>query len=171
MSIEKKNLFDKAIDALTTRDEREAAGQAQAVALAAQKEAAVLRARLADEKTATARALAENAALEKAAVEKATAEKAAAVRTAVERTMAERAAAMKAAQQASAAAARKGLVRVRSLRIRRDHDISSEVVAGLVDGNEVVILDTWSDGQNTWGRLENGWVAMVYEGETYIKVG
>lgn len=36
MSEEKKNLFDKAIDALTTRDEKEAAEKAKAQAMAAQ---------------------------------------------------------------------------------------------------------------------------------------
>lgn len=161
MSTEKKNLFDKAIDALTTRDEKEAAEKAQAQAAAALKEASDLRAKLAAEKAAAAKAIAEKAALEKAAEAKA----------AAQRAMAEKAAAMEAtAAKAAAAAPKKGFVTTRSLRVRRDHTTSSEIVAGLVDGNEVMILETWSDGKNIWGRLENGWAAMEYEGETYIKI-
>jgi len=150
MSTEKKSLFDKAIDALTDRDEKEAAEKAKAQALAAQKEAAALRAKVQAEKAAAA----------KAAAEKAAAEKAAAARAAAERAAAERAA---------AAAPKKGVVTTRSLRVRKDHSTASEVVAGLVDGNEVTILETWSDGKNTWAKLEHGWAAMVYNGETYIK--
>lgn len=76
----------------------------------------------------------------------------------------------KANKMAAAQAAKKGTVTVDSLRIRKDHDTASEVVAGLKRGDEVTILETWSDGKNTWARLANGWAAMVYNGETYIKV-
>ena len=130
----KKSLFDRAIDALTDRDEKEAAAKA-----AAEKESA--------EKTAATQAAAKKAAAERAASLRATVEKAAA-----------------------ATASKKGVVAVRSLRIRADHNTTSEVVAGLVDGDEVTILDTWSDGQDTWAKLDKGWAAMVYNGETYIKL-
>ena len=130
---EKKNIFDRAIDALTDRDEKEAAAKA-----AAEKEAA------------------EKAAAAKAAAEKAAAERGAALRATVEKA-------------AAATAPKKGVVTVRSLRIRADHNTTSEVVAGLVDGDEVNILSTWSDGKNTWAQLDKGWAAMVYDGETYIK--
>lgn len=135
----KKSLFDRAIDALTDRDEKEAA----------------------------AKAAAEKAAAEKEAAEKAIAERAAAAKKAAE----ERGAAMRAAAQKAAeeAAPKKGIVTVRSLRIRADHNTTSEVVAGLVDGDEVTILDTWSDGKDTWAKLDKGWAAMIYDGETYIK--
>ena len=126
---EKKSLFDKAIDALTDRDEKEAAA--------------------------------------KAAAEKAAAEKAAAAKVASERAAMNKAAAERAATKA--AAPKKGIVTVRSLRVRADHNTTSEVVAGLVDGDEVNILSTWSDGTNTWAQLDKGWAAMVYDGETYIK--
>ena len=155
----KKSLFDKAIDALTDRDEKEAAAaQEKALADAARKEAEA-RARLAAEKAASEKAAAEKAAAEKAAAVKATAEKAAAIKAAAEKASAERA----------AAAPRKGVVTVRSLRIRADHNTSSEVVAGLVDGDEVTILSTWTDGKDTWAKLDKGWAAMVYNGETYIE--
>jgi ATPase subunit of ABC transporter with duplicated ATPase domains len=158
----KKSLFDRAIDALTDRDEKEA----EAKALAAAKQEAEARARIAAEQAA-----------EKAAADKIAAEKAAAVKSEADKRAAEQMAAMKAANEqaaaeraAAAAAPKKGIVTVRSLRIRADHNTTSEVVAGLVDGNEVTILSTWSDGKNTWARLDKGWAAMVYEGETYIKL-
>ncbi|HZM23146.1 MAG TPA: SH3 domain-containing protein [Anaerolineales bacterium] len=150
MTEEKKSLFDKAIDALTDRDEKEAeAARAKSMADAAKKEAEA-RAKM---------------AADKAAADKATAEKKAAIAKASE----ERADAVKAAMDKAAAAPKKGIVTVRSLRIRADHNTTSEVVAGLVNGNEVTILDTWTDGKDTWAKLENGWAAMVYDGDTYIK--
>lgn len=154
MSDQKKSLFDKAIDALTSRDEKEAAEKAEAKAAAAVKEAEALRARMETEKAAAAKAAAEKAAAEKAAAERSAALKAAAERAAAER---------------AAAAPKKGIVTTRSLRVRKDHSTASDVVAGLVDGQEITILATWSDGKNTWAKLENGWAAMVHEGETYIK--
>ena len=129
----KKSLFDRAIDALTDRDEKEAAAKA-----AAEKEAA------------------EEAAAKRAAAQKAAAERGAALRATVEKA-------------AAATAPKKGVVTVRSLRIRADHNTTSEVVAGLVDGDEVTILSTWTDGKDTWAQLDKGWAAMVYDGETYIK--
>lgn len=156
----KKSLFDRAIDALTDRDEKEAAAKAEA-----EKEAA--------EKTAEAKAAAERAAAAETAAEKAAAkaaaEKAAAVKARAENA-AIRAATQKAADENVAAAPKKGVVTVRSLRIRADHNTSSEVVGGLVDGDEVTILSTWSDGKDTWAKLDKGWAAMVYDGETYIRL-
>ena len=153
----KKSLFDRAIDALTDRDEKEAAAKA-----AAEKEAA--------EKAAAVKAAAERAAAAKAAAEKAAAERAAAIKATAERAAAMREATQKAADEKAAAAPKKGVVTVRSLRIRADHNTTSEVVAGLVDGDEVTILSTWSDGKDTWAKLDKGWAAMVYDGETYIRL-
>ena len=161
MPEEKKSLFDRAIDALTDRDEKEAAAKAaqeKAQAEAARKEAEA-RARMAAEKAA-----ADKVAVDKAAALQAANEKAAALKSAREK------AAQDLAADRAAATPKKGVVTVRSLRIRADHNTASEVVGGLVDGNEVTILGTWSDGKSTWGRLENGWAAMVYDGETYIKL-
>lgn len=150
----KKSLFAKAIDALTDRDEKEAAA-AQA------KKEAEARAKLADaEKVAKAKVRAEKRAAQKAAAEQETAHKAAA----------EKAAANRATVEKAAAAPKKGVVTVRSLRIRADHNTSSEVVGGLVDGDEVTILSTWTNGRDTWAQLDKGWAAMVYHGETYIEV-
>ena len=157
----KKSLFDKAIDALTDRDEKEAEAKAAAERAEAMKAAAE---KAAADKAAAAKRIAEREAAEKAAAAKAAEEKAAA---------AGRVAAMKAASEKAAAeraaAPKKGVVTVRSLRIRADHNTTSEVVAGLVNGNEVTILETWTDGKDTWAKLDKGWAAMVYDGETYIK--
>ena len=156
MAEEKKSLFDKAIDALTDRDEKAAEEKARLEAAAAKEAAA-------------RKAMADKAAAEKAAADKATAEKVAAQKAATEKAADERESAVRAAMNKAAAAPKKGIVTVRSLRVRADHNTKSEVVAGLVDGNEVTILDTWTDGKDTWAKLENGWAAMVYDGETYIK--
>ena len=164
---EKKSLFDKAIDALTDRDEKEAAAKAAAEKEAAEKAAAT---KAAAEKAAAERAASLRATVEKAAAESEAAEKAAALKATAEKAAAIRAAAQKEADEKAAAAPKKGVVTVRSLRIRADHNTTSEVVAGLVDGDEVSILSTWSDGKDTWAKLDKGWAAMVYDGETYIKL-
>ena len=162
MTEEKKSLFDKAIDALTDRDEKEAAAKA-----AAAKEA---ESKAAYDKVVADRAAAAKQLAEKAADEKEAAEKVAAVKATAEKAAAIRAAAQREADAKAAAAPKKGVVTVRSLRIRADHSTTSEVVAGLVDGDEVSVLSTWSDGNNTWAKLDKGWAAMVYDGETYIKL-
>ena len=143
MTKEKKNLFDRAVDALTNRDEKAALKAA------------------ADTK-ATEKAVALKSAADRATATKVAAEKAASARGAALRNTVEKAAA--------ATAPKKGVVTIKSLRIRADHNTKSEVVAGLVDGNEVSILSTWSDGKNTWAKLDKGWAAMVYDGATYIKL-
>ncbi len=75
------------------------------------------------------------------------------------------------AKAAAAAAPKKGVVLARSLHIRKDHDANSAEVGGLVKGNEVTILETWTDGKNTWAKLgPDQWAAIVYNGETYIKI-
>jgi ATPase subunit of ABC transporter with duplicated ATPase domains len=165
----KKNLFEKAIDALTDRDEKEAEAKAAAERAAAMK--------VATEKAAADKAAAAQRMAEKAAADKAEAERVAAVKAESDKRAAEQMAAMKAANEkaaaeraAAAAAPKKGVVTVRSLRIRADHNTTSEVVAGLVDGDEVSVLSTWSDGKDTWAKLDKGWAAMVYDGETYIKL-
>ena len=162
MTEEKKSLFERAIDALTDRDEKEAAAKAAADKAAAEKAAA--------EKAVAMKAAAEKAAAEKSAAEKEVAEKASALKATTEKAAAMRAAAQKEAAERVATAPKKGIVTVRSLRIRADHNTRSEVVGGLVDGDEVTILATWSDGTDTWAKLDKGWAAMVYDGETYVKL-
>ena len=161
---EHKSLFDKAIDALTNRDEKEAEAKAQAEAAA----------KAAAERTAAAAAAAK-AAADKAAADKAAAaaaaDKAAADKAAAERAAAAAAAARAAAAAKAAAQPKKGVVTVRSLHIRKDHSANSAEVGGLVKGNEVTFTETWTDGKNTWVKLgPDQWAAMIYNGETYIQV-
>ena len=141
MTEQKKNLFDRAVDALTGRDEK-------AAKVVADKAAA--------EKAVALKAASDRATVTRAAAQKAGADRGAALRATVDKATA-------------VAAPKKGIVTIKSLRIRADHTTTSEVVAGLVDGNEVSILSTWSDGKNTWAKLDKGWAAMVHDGKTYIK--
>lgn len=72
---------------------------------------------------------------------------------------------------APSAGARHGTVVVRSLHVRKDHSTKSETMAGLVKGNKVEIIATWSDGKNTWAQLgPERWSAIVYNGETLIQL-
>ena len=69
------------------------------------------------------------------------------------------------------AVTKKGTVMVKSLNIRKDHSAKSEGVGGLVAGNEVTIFETFVDGDDTWARIgDDQWAALIYKGETYIKV-
>jgi len=77
---EKKSLLDKAIDALTNRDENAALEKAKLEAETAKKEADRLRARMAADKVAAQRAAAVKATADKAAAQRAAAVKAAAER-------------------------------------------------------------------------------------------
>ena len=71
----------------------------------------------------------------------------------------------------SVGARRSGTVVVRSLHVRKDHSTKSETMAGLVKGNKVDIIATWSDGKNTWAQLgPERWSAIVYNGETLIQL-
>ena len=144
MTEEKKNLFEKAIDGLTDRDEQEADAKAKAEAEAAKKKGAEIRAKMEAE--------AKEAAAERASATKAAADKVIAVK-------------------AAAAAPKKGVVNVRSLHIRKEHSTTSAEVGGLTHGEEVTILETWSDGKNTWAKLgPDQWAAIVYNGDTLIKL-
>ena len=170
MPEEKKNLFEKAIDALTDRDEKEAEAKAKAEAEAAKKKGAEIKARMEAE---AKEAAAERAATTKAAADKAIAAKAAADKASADRAASMKAAADKAAAQraAVAAAPKKGIVNVRSLHIRKEHSTSSAEVGGLTHGEEVTILETWSDGKNTWAKLgPDRWAAIEYNGDTLIKL-
>ncbi len=169
----KKSVFDKLVDAVSDRDEKEAAAQAAAEKAAAEKAAAekAAAARLAAAKAAADKAAAEKAAAEKAAAEKAAAAKLAAAKASAERIAAAKAAAAKAVAEQAAAKPKKGVVAVRSLYIRKSHTRNSEAVGGLVRGNVVEILETYNDGKDVWVRIgPDQWSAMVYKGETYIKL-
>ena len=64
---------------------------------------------------------------------------------------------------------RRGVVRVRSLHVRKDHSTRAETMAGLRKGELVTILNTWSDGENTWAQIgPERWAAIEYNGEALI---
>lgn len=64
---------------------------------------------------------------------------------------------------------RQGVVRVRSLHVRKDHSTRAETMAGLRKGEKVTILNTWTDGENTWAQLgPDRWAAIEHNGEALI---
>ncbi len=64
-----------------------------------------------------------------------------------------------------------GTVITRSLHVRKDHSTTSETMAGLVKGDKVDIIATWTDGKNTWAQLgPDRWSAIIYNGEALIKL-
>lgn len=150
---QKKSLFEKAIDALTDRDEKETTATQGKPAAETAKQKAGVRAKVSSQKISARKHSPEKPAVQNAAVGPA---------ASVKPTRAK-------AAPASIATPTKGIVTVRSLRIRADHNTTSEVVGGLLAGDEVSILSTWSDGKDTWVKLDKGWAAMLYDGETYIK--
>ena len=160
----KKGIFDKAIDAISNRDEKAALEEAKLAAEKAKKEAEYQKGIAA----ASAKVAAERAAKEKEEAEKkALAEKAAAAKAAADKATAEKWAAQSAA---AAAKVRKGTVNVKSLRIRKDHTTESLMVGGLVFGETVTILETQTDGKDTWAKIgPDQWAAMIYNKEVYIK--
>jgi len=66
---------------------------------------------------------------------------------------------------------RTGVVIVRSLHVRKDHSTKAETMAGLVRGDKVTVLNTWSDGKNTWAQLgPDRWAAIIYNDEPLIEL-
>jgi hypothetical protein len=66
-------------------------------------------------------------------------------------------------------APKKGTVIARSLRVRKGHSKQDPVVAGLVKGQRIDIIATWTDGKDTWAQLgPDQWSAIVYNGEALI---
>ncbi len=66
---------------------------------------------------------------------------------------------------------RHGVVMVRGLNVRRDHNMRAETMAGLRKGERVKILDTWTDGDDIWAQLgPERWVAILYDGNGLIEL-
>ena len=64
-----------------------------------------------------------------------------------------------------------GVVLVASLHVRKDHSTTSETMAGLVKGEKVKIISTWTDGKNTWAQIgTDRWAAIEHNGQTMIEV-
>lgn len=66
---------------------------------------------------------------------------------------------------------RRGVVKVRSLHVRKDHSTRAETMAGLRKGEQVTILNTWTDGENTWAQIgPERWAAIEHNGEALIEL-
>ena len=64
---------------------------------------------------------------------------------------------------------RQGIVIAKVLDIRKDHSTSAESMGWLSPGDQVTILNTWTDGENTWAQLgPDRWAALAYNGESLI---
>jgi len=71
----------------------------------------------------------------------------------------------------AAGAQREGTVMVASLHVRKDHSTTSETVSGLVKGNKVKVLATWTDGKNTWVQIgPDQWAAAEHNGKKMIEL-
>jgi hypothetical protein len=72
---------------------------------------------------------------------------------------------------AAAPQPKEGTVLVASLHVRKDHSTTSETMAGLVKGEKVKIISTWTDGKNTWAQLgPDRWAAIEHNGKKMIEV-
>jgi hypothetical protein len=64
---------------------------------------------------------------------------------------------------------RPAIVRVRGVEARRDHSNWSEVVGAFRQGQRITIVDTWTDGENTWVKLgPERWVNLEQDGEPVL---
>ncbi len=62
-----------------------------------------------------------------------------------------------------------GTVLARSLRVRKGHSKQDPVVAGLVKGQKIEVIATWTDGKDTWAQLgPDQWSAVIFNGEALI---
>ena len=64
---------------------------------------------------------------------------------------------------------REAIVRVRGVDARRDHSSWSEVMGSFHKGEKITIVDTWSDGENTWVKLgPERWINIEQDGEPVL---
>jgi len=65
----------------------------------------------------------------------------------------------------------RGVITAKNLSIYEDHSPRAKVIGGLVEGNQLNILETWTDGKSTWGKLgHDQWVPIRNNDETWVKV-
>ena len=61
------------------------------------------------------------------------------------------------------------IVRVRGVEARRDHSNWSEISGAFSQGEKLTIVDTWSDGENTWVQLgPERWINIEQDGEPIL---
>jgi hypothetical protein len=63
------------------------------------------------------------------------------------------------------------VVRARGVDARRDHNLTAEIVGVFSSGETVTILDTWSDGKDTWVKLgPERWINLEQDGEPVLEL-
>ena len=64
---------------------------------------------------------------------------------------------------------RQAVVRVRGVEARRDHSNWSEIVGAFSKGETITIIETWSDGEDTWVKLgPERWINIEQDGEPVL---
>jgi hypothetical protein len=64
---------------------------------------------------------------------------------------------------------RQAVVRVRGMKARREHSNWSEIMGEFSKGEIITIVDTWSDGENTWVKLgPERWINIEQDGEPVL---
>jgi hypothetical protein len=64
---------------------------------------------------------------------------------------------------------RDAIVQVRDVEARRDHSSWSEVMGTFSKGERITIVDTWTDGENTWVKLgPERWINIEQDGEPVL---
>jgi len=61
------------------------------------------------------------------------------------------------------------IVRVRGVEARMDHNKWSEIIGSFSKGQKITIVDTWTDGVNTWVQLgPERWINIEQDGEPVL---
>ena len=63
------------------------------------------------------------------------------------------------------------VVRERGVSLQRDHHWTAETMGKLSKGEQITILDTWTNGEETWVQLgPERWARIEEDGETLIEL-
>ncbi len=66
---------------------------------------------------------------------------------------------------------RQAVVQVRGVEARRDHSNWAEIMGSFSQGETITIVDTWSDGEDTWVKLgPERWVNVEQDGEPVLEL-
>lgn len=61
------------------------------------------------------------------------------------------------------------VIRARGVEARRDHSNWAEVMGAFGQGERITIVDTWTDGENTWVQLgPERWINIEQDGEPVL---
>lgn len=63
------------------------------------------------------------------------------------------------------------IVLEKGLKLLREHNLNSEIMGSLPKGEHVVVLDTWTDGEDFWIQLgPERWATVEQNGEPFIQL-